>query len=99
MEDKKSGWYAVLEVPKMPAMSTLLDQAHHAMDRKWFTMKGCHHPGGSQAAFLTGLAHLYHLMPYQMPRPWNPKRALRLYPCPPMELEFQPDIPHTEASV
>jgi len=26
MEDKQSGWYAVLEDPKMPAMSTLLDQ-------------------------------------------------------------------------
>ena len=40
MEDKKSGWYAVLEDPKMPAMSTLLDQAHNAMDRKLFAMKG-----------------------------------------------------------
>jgi hypothetical protein len=65
MEDKKSGWYAVLEDPKMPAMSTLLDQAHNAMDRKLFNMKGFHHPGGSQAAFLTGLAHLYNLIPYQ----------------------------------
>src|SRR2546428_7731620 len=44
---------------------TLLDQAHNAMDRKLFAMKGCHHPGGSQAAFLTGLAHLYNLIPYQ----------------------------------
>jgi hypothetical protein len=65
MEDKKSGWYAVLEDPKMPAMSTALDQAHNAMDRKLFAMKGFHHPGGSQAAFLTGLAHLYNLIPYQ----------------------------------
>jgi transposase-like protein len=65
IEDKKSGWYAVLEDPKMPAMSTLLDQAHNAMDRKLFAMKGFHHPGGSQAAFLTGLAHLYNLIPYQ----------------------------------
>jgi hypothetical protein len=24
-----------------------------------------HHSGGSQAAFLTGLAHLYNLIPYQ----------------------------------
>jgi hypothetical protein len=24
-----------------------------------------HHPGGSQQAFLTGLAHLYNLVPYQ----------------------------------
>ena len=28
-------------------------------------MKGFHHAGGSQAAFLTGLAHLYNLIPYQ----------------------------------
>jgi hypothetical protein len=65
MEDKKSGWYAVLEDPQMPAMSTLLDQAHNAIDRKLFNMKGFHHAGGSQAAFLTGLAHLYNLIPYQ----------------------------------
>jgi hypothetical protein len=58
IEDKKAGWYAVLEDPKMPAMSTLLDQTHNAIDRKLFAMKGFHHPGGSQAAFLTGLAHL-----------------------------------------
>jgi hypothetical protein len=63
--DKKSGWYAVLADPKMPAMSTLLDQAHNAIDRKLFAMKGFHHSGGSQAAFLTGLAHLYNLIPYQ----------------------------------
>ena len=68
--DKKVGWYAVLEDPKMPAMSTVLDQAHNAMDRKLFSMKGFHHPGGSQAAFLTGLAHLYNLIPYQ-PRAKN----------------------------
>ena len=63
--DKKMGWYAVLEDPKMPAMSTVLDQAHNAMDRKLFMMKGFHHPGGSQTLFLTGLAHLYNLIPYQ----------------------------------
>jgi hypothetical protein len=63
--DKKSGWYAVLEDPQMPAMSTVLDQAHNATDRKLFAMKGFHHPDGSQAAFLTGLAHLYNLIPYQ----------------------------------
>jgi hypothetical protein len=39
MADKKPGWYAVLEDLKMPAMSTALDQAHNAMDRKLFTMK------------------------------------------------------------
>jgi transposase-like protein len=64
-QDKKAGWYAVLADPQMPASSTLLDQAHNALDRKLFAMKGFHHPGGSQAAFLTGLAHLYNLIPYQ----------------------------------
>src|SRR5262247_3758132 len=64
-QDKKAGWYAVLADPQMPVTSTLLDQAHNAMDRKLFAMKSFHHPGGSQAAFLTGLAHLYNLIPYQ----------------------------------
>ncbi len=63
--DKKAGWYAVLEDPQMPATSTLLDQAHNAIERKLFAMKGFHHPKGSQQAFLTGLAHLYNLVPYQ----------------------------------
>jgi|SRR5882724_771364 len=64
-KDKKAGWYAVLEDPQMPITSTLLDQAHNAIERKLFAMKGFHHPGGSQQAFLTGLAHLYNLVPYQ----------------------------------
>jgi len=64
-ETKKAGWYAVLADPQMPAMSTVLDQAHNALDRKLFMMKGFHHPGGSQGAFLMGLAHLYNLVPYQ----------------------------------
>ncbi len=64
-QDKKAGWYAVLEDPRMPVTSTLLDQAHHAIDRKLFMMKGFHHPKGSQQAFLRGLAHLYNLVPYQ----------------------------------
>jgi hypothetical protein len=64
-QDKKAGWYAVLEDPQMPVTSTLLDQEHNAMDQKLFMMKGFHHPGGSQQAFLTGLAHLYNLIPYQ----------------------------------
>src|SRR5712691_8016375 len=64
-QEKKAGWYAVLADPQMPAMSTGLDQAHNAIDRKLFAMKGFHHPGGSHAAFLTGLAHLYNLIPYQ----------------------------------
>jgi hypothetical protein len=63
--DKKAGWYAVLEDPQMPVTSTLLDQAHNTIERKLFAMKGFHHPGGSQRAFLTGLAHLYNLVPYQ----------------------------------
>ena len=64
-QDKKAGWYTVLADPQMPATSTLLDQAHNAMERKLFAMKGFHHPEGSQPAFLTGLAHLYNLIPYQ----------------------------------
>jgi hypothetical protein len=64
-QDKKGGWYAVLEDPRMPVTSTLLDQAHNAIERKLFAMKGFHHPAGSQQAFLTGLAHLYNLIPYQ----------------------------------
>jgi hypothetical protein len=63
--DKKAGWYAVLADPQMPVTSTLLDQAHNAIERKLFAMKGFHHPKGSQQAFLTGLAHLYNLVPYQ----------------------------------
>jgi hypothetical protein len=63
--DKKAGWYAVLEDPQMPVTSTLLDQAHNALERKLFAMKGFQHPKGSQQAFLRGLAHLYNLVPYQ----------------------------------
>ncbi len=65
IQDKKAGWYAVLADPQMPRTSTLLDQAHNAIERKLFAMKGFHHPDGSQQAFLTGLVHLYNLIPYQ----------------------------------
>src|SRR6266571_3699796 len=65
LQEKKAGWYTVLTDPRMPATSTLLDQAHNAIERKLFAMKGFHHPGGSPGAFLTGLAHLYNLIPYQ----------------------------------
>jgi hypothetical protein len=65
VQEKKAGWYAVLADPQMPVTSTLLDQAHNAIERKLFAMKGFHHSGGSQQAFLTGLAHLYNLVPYQ----------------------------------
>jgi len=64
-QEKKAGWYTVLADPQMPVTSTLLDQAHNALERKLFAMKGFHHPDGSQQAFLTGLAHLYNLVPYQ----------------------------------
>jgi hypothetical protein len=73
-QTKKAGWYTVLADPQMPAMSTVLDQAHNAIDRKLFMMKGFHHPGGSQPTFLTGLAHLYNLIPYQ-------RRALHAGQC------------------
>jgi hypothetical protein len=73
-QDKKAGWYAVLEDPQMPVMSTLLDQAHNAIERKLFAMKGFHHPAGSQEAFLRGLADLYNLVPYQ-------RRALHAGQC------------------
>jgi hypothetical protein len=64
-QEKKAGWYTVLADPQMPVTSTLVDQAHNAFERKLFAMKGFHHPGGSQQVFLTGLAHLYNLIPYQ----------------------------------
>jgi hypothetical protein len=64
-QDKKAGWSAVPADPQMPRTSTLSDQAHNAIDRKLFAMKGFHHQGGSQQTFLTGLAHLYNLIPYQ----------------------------------
>ena len=73
-QDKKAGWYAVLEDPHMPVTSTLLDQAHNAIDRKLFMMKGFHHPKGSHQTFLRGLAHLYNLVPYQ-------RRAKHAGPC------------------
>ncbi len=55
----------------MPALTStthkirLFDQAHSAIECKLFAMKGLYHPSGSQPAFLTGLAHLYNLVPYQ----------------------------------
>jgi hypothetical protein len=65
VQDKKAGWYTVLTDPRMPVTSTWLDQAHNAIERKLFAMKGFHHPGGNQQAFVTGQAHLYNLVPYQ----------------------------------
>jgi hypothetical protein len=65
LQDKKAGWYVVLADPQMPMTSTLRDQAHNAVEQKLFAMEGFHHPGGSQPAFLTGLAPLCNLIPYQ----------------------------------
>ena len=64
----------MLADPQMPVASTLLDQAHNAIERKLFAMKGFHHSGGSQQAFLTGFAHLYNLVPYQ-------RRAMHVGQC------------------
>jgi hypothetical protein len=36
VQEKKAGWYAVLADPQMPVTSTLLDQAHNAIERKLF---------------------------------------------------------------
>lgn len=62
---KKPGWYAVYANRQMPRTTTWVDQAHNALDRKLFMMKGFHHPDGHQQAFLTGLALLYNGIPYQ----------------------------------
>ena len=64
-QDRKAGWYVVLTDSQMPVTSTLLDQAHNAINRKLFIMKAFHHPNSNQKAFLTGLALLYNLVPYQ----------------------------------
>jgi hypothetical protein len=73
-QEKKAGWYTLLEDPRMPVTSTLLDQAHNAIARKLFMMKAFHHLHGSPQAFLRGLAHLYNLVPYQC-------RAQHAGPC------------------
>src|SRR6266571_5246801 len=39
-QEKKAGWYVVLADPQIPITSTLLDQAHNAIERKLFAMKG-----------------------------------------------------------
>src|SRR5881628_2139488 len=52
--EKKAGWYVVLADPQMPVTSTLLDQAHNAIDRKLFAMKGFHIPKGANRPFSRG---------------------------------------------
>jgi hypothetical protein len=64
-QEKKPGWYVLIEHPQMPITSTLLDQAHNMVDRKLFMMKGFHHKGADPTAFLTALALLYNFVPYQ----------------------------------
>jgi hypothetical protein len=64
-QEKKAGWYTVLADPQMPVTSTLLEQAHNAIERKLCALTGFHPPGGSQQVLLTGLAYLYNLVPYQ----------------------------------
>lgn len=64
-QEKKAGWDTVLEAPRMPLTSPLLEQAHNAIEWKRVAMQGFHHPEGSQRAVRTGLAHLYTLIPYQ----------------------------------
>jgi hypothetical protein len=65
MTQKKPGWYAVYANRQMPRTTTWVDQAHNALDRKLFMMKGFHHPHGNQQRFLRGLTLLYNMVPYQ----------------------------------
>ncbi len=64
-QTKKPGWFALVDDPQMPTTSTLLDQAHTMVDRKLCMMKGFHHTQESPTAFLTALALLYNVVPYQ----------------------------------
>src|SRR5438132_10640922 len=57
LQDKKAGWYVVLEDPCMPVTSTLLDQAHNAIERKLFAMKGFHHPNSSPRKVRGGMCY------------------------------------------
>lgn len=65
IDEKKQGWYTLLQDKKIPKTSTCLDQAHNYLDRKLFDMKGFHHPSGNQREFISGLALLYNIVPYQ----------------------------------
>jgi hypothetical protein len=61
--EKTAGWYAVLAAHPRPVTSALREQAQNTMERQLCAMQGLHHPGGSQQAFLTGLAILDNLVP------------------------------------
>jgi hypothetical protein len=65
IQKKKAGWFVLVQDPGMPTTSTLLDQAHNALDRKLFMMKGFHHQKGCPKALLRGLALLYRFVPSQ----------------------------------
>ena len=62
---KKTGRFNLFKSPDMPVTTARIDQAHNAIDRKLFMMKGFHHPRGSQNLFINGLAILYNFIPYQ----------------------------------
>jgi len=55
-QEKKAGWYTVLADPQMPVTSTLLDQAHNAIERKLFAMKGFVRSVGQKRALALGQA-------------------------------------------
>jgi hypothetical protein len=74
VRDKQAGWSVVLADPQLPGTTTLLDQAHNAIERQLGAMQGFQHPTRSQQALLVGLAHLYHLVP-------SHRRAPHAGPC------------------
>ena len=50
---------------RCPSTSTLLDQAHNAIERELFAMKGCHHAKGANRRFCAGWPIWRNLVPYQ----------------------------------
>jgi hypothetical protein len=62
---KKQGWFEWVRHPLMPSTTTLLDQAHNAINRKLFAMKGFHQDSRHQKQYLNGFALLYNFVPYQ----------------------------------
>ena len=62
----KAGGSTELADPQIPVPSTLVDQAHNAIERKLFAMKGPIIQMGANRRFLTEPAHLYNLMLYQL---------------------------------
>jgi hypothetical protein len=62
---KPEGWFELIRHPQMPSTTTLLDQAHNALDRQLIAMKGFHQDSECQKAFLKGLALRYNFVPYQ----------------------------------